>query len=312
MTDDTCKDDCWREALALLLRWQAEPENEGIKREITEFCAQGDDHIAAWLEAKKVYRIGGIALDAGSSARAAKSFSRRQVILSLGALVFVSGALAHRSRHVLPDGMMRTQVAEVREITLDDGTRISAGPYTTFSLSFDESQRALELEDGLIYCSPAPDHRPFILKMPKMTVSCSNAAVEATADEHNCCVTAADGAAQVRFEPGRAADDEINAGEWIRIGDDKGIERGQGDPSQAGQWRTGTLVVDNESVAAVIGRIARWQNSKILIPQQRLATARVSGLYDLSDPLLAMQAVIGPHGGHVRKVAPWTVVLSTI
>lgn len=312
MTDDVLKDDCWREALALLLRWQAEPDNDAIKREIMEFCAQGDEQLAAWLEAKKVYRIGGIALDGGAAAHETKRVSRRQVLLSLGALALVGGSLAYRGRLSDPAGTTRTEVAEVRDITLDDGTRISAGPYTTFSVTFDENRRVLELQDGLLYCSIARDHRPFVLKTARMDVACSDAMVELAADDQSCCVTLAEGAAQVRFNDGAAPDDEINRGDWIRIDDGIGIERGHSDPGQAGQWRTGTLVVDNESVAAVIGRIARWQDSKIFIPQARLSAARVSGLYDLSDPLLAMQAVIGPHGGHVRKVAPWTVVLTTL
>ncbi|MEB2844388.1 hypothetical protein GAO09_13150 [Rhizobiales bacterium RZME27] len=316
MTEDISEDDCWREALALLLRWQAEPDNDVIKQEIKDFCALSTSHLDAWLEAKKVYRIGGMAVDAGKQpghpSSRTSSISRRQILLSLGILTVAGGALAYRSGSTLPAGTTQTRVAEVREITLEDGTRVTVGPDTTFSVSMREDSRVLELQDGLVYCSPASDWRPFVLKTARMSVSCSNATVEVMADDGSCCVTVAEGSAQVRFEPAMNGDDEIGSGEWLRVGDISGIERGNSDPQQAGQWRNGTLVVENESVGTVIRRIARWQRSKIFIPQERLAASRVSGLYDLSDPLVAMQAVIGPHGGHVRKLAPWTVVLTTL
>lgn len=312
MTDDVSKDDCWREALALLLRWQAAPDDEETRQDIKAFCALGDDHLAAWVEAKNVYRIGGMAVEAGTPAEGGRGLSRRQVLFSLGALALVGGGMLYRNSSTLPPGTTRTDVAEVREINLADGTQISAGPDTTFSVSFDQNQRVVELKDGLLYCSVAGDHRPFIVKTAGMTVACSSAILDITADGGNCSVSAVEGVAEVGFAQGIAADDKINPGDWIRIDDSGHVERGSSDPQQAGQWRNGTLVIENESVAAVIGRIARWQKGKVFIPQQRLASARVSGLYDLSDPLLAMQAVIGPHGGHVRNVAPWTVVLTTL
>ena len=90
------------------------------------------------------------------------------------------------------------------------------------------------------------------------------------------------------------------------------MERGKRDASQIAAWRDGMIVAERETVSAVVAKIARWHRGRIMIAGPNFGSRRISGVFDLHDPVAALEAVVHPHGGKVRQISPWLTVVSPI
>jgi transmembrane sensor len=102
-------------------------------------------------------------------------------------------------------------------------------------------------------------------------------------------------------------------GEWLRFeSDSRKLERGQNSIGKIAAWRKEMIVADGERISSVIAQIGRWYEGKILITSSLLGERRISGLFDLRQPLLALEAVVQPYGGKVRRLSPWLTVISTV
>jgi len=72
------------------------------------------------------------------------------------------------------------------------------------------------------------------------------------------------------------------------------------------------IVAEKESVSALVAKISRWQPGSVVIADPYLGSRVVSGVFDLSDPLRAIDAVVRPFGAKVRKIAPFMTVISPV
>jgi transmembrane sensor len=81
-------------------------------------------------------------------------------------------------------------------------------------------------------------------------------------------------------------------------------------PAQIASWRDGRLMVDNVTVADVVEEFRRYYPGVILLRDQRLAARRVTGVFDLHDPVAGLRAVLQPYGGHLTTITPWLLLVS--
>lgn len=313
-------DDIWNEAIALLLRLQATPDDEALRDTIRQFCAQSVEHREAWDEARRVYRLAGTAMGAKDAACAGTSASvdRRKVITSLGA-VAVGSALWKG-----PDLWRRwqsdavTDVAEIRQMQLPDGSTLMLGPDSRLEIAFTPSLRKVVLLEGMALCNIAKDAgRPFQAGAGELLATTESAVFEVRQNSARCLVGIEQGEVRVVVEgSGRSSSGDdiiLREDDWFASGPAAGqIERGKRNPGQTAAWRDKLLVADREQIRSVAAEIGRWTKARIVIPQPSLAAARVSGLYDLTDPDAALAAVIGPYGGRVVHLSPWLTVLTSI
>jgi transmembrane sensor len=93
---------------------------------------------------------------------------------------------------------------------------------------------------------------------------------------------------------------------------DGNVTTGTKDVGQIASWRDGMIVVERETIASVVSRVARWTNGRVVIASSQLAGQPVSGVYDLRQPLLALEAIVQPYGGKVRAIGPYLTVISAI
>ena len=309
MSTDT-PDDLWKEAMALLLRWRQAPDDEAARQEVRAFCARGEAQLKAWTEAKTVYRLGRAALDAKPAEQPGARIPRRRLLGFAGAAV-LGGGLAYRYANRLPPGALLTQTAEITDIDLADGSRLTLGPDTRVLVAFSDEARGIDLLDGLLYCRFADDPRPAVLRAGSLRVEAAAATLDVSFDVESCYAGVVAGHAAWSF--GAAEGEALRDGDWIRAGFDDGrVERGRFAAERAGEWRLGRIVVQNERVDRVVARIARWQSGKVVIAGKALGMARISGVFDAADPLAALETVVTPHGGRVRRVSPWLTVLTTL
>jgi transmembrane sensor len=110
-----------------------------------------------------------------------------------------------------------------------------------------------------------------------------------------------------------AAVGTLAAGEWMTLDPATAqAERGTRDAAQIAAWRSGMMVAEREHVSALVARIARWQSGMVIVADPSVGQRVVSGVFDLSNPTRALEAVVRPFGGKVHQVAPFLTVIAPV
>jgi len=302
-------DTLWEEAFALLLRWQAAPDDEALREEVRQFCALGIAHRAAWDEARRVYHLSGQA-----TRILQRRASRRRVLMGAGA----TAALALGG--ITAPGIWRqwrndatTSTAEIARHTLPDGSWLTLGARSAVRMAFSATGRLVELMEGSAFLEVAAGPGPlFQGRAGVLEAIGTEGAFELRREADRSLIAVAEGRFEGHAAPRTGEPIWLGKGEWLAAGPEPGrIERGHQEDSSVAPWRRGLLIANRQDIRTLVAQIQRWHPGKILILEDRLAQARVSGLYDLRETGNALQAILKPYGGRVRQISPWLTVLST-
>lgn len=307
------EDRLWEEALDLIMRLQADPANPVTLELIRTWRQRSETNEAAWAEIAEIHRMTGHLLSpppAGSRPR----LSRRALLL--GGLVGLGGiAAATQAPRLLleAEADFLSAKAEILNLPLQDGTRVTLGPDSALKLAYSNTRRGVELLGGMAYFEVAPDRvRPFMVRSGGVTATAMGTAFEIGTEDARTSVAVDHG--RVRVEsPLVPRGEELDAGGWIALDPSRATtDRGTREVGQVASWRNGLLVVERETIASAVARIGRWQPGSVVIADLELGNQQVSGVYDLENPLQALRAVVYPHGGKVREIGPWLTVVTKI
>lgn len=302
----------FEEAFDLIIRLQEKAGNRAVHNEIARWRARDANHEQIWLRAMRIHGMAGHAVQENKATATIKHTRQRRTFLIGGAALaaVTTGAV------IAPQALLHlkadyvTATAQTKDVTLEDGTRVVLGPKTAIRTQMTAQVRHVDVLEGMAFFDVAKDVlRPFEASMDHLHVTAVGTAFDLAKDAGVLRVAVDHGQVQVR-----AADnidtEMLSAGQWLSVTGQDGVDRGKTDASMIASWRHGMLVADNETIAAVVARIARWQSGRVMVANTALGNQRISGVYDLKQPLKAMQAVVQPLGGRVRQFSPWLTVIS--
>jgi transmembrane sensor len=297
-------EDLWNEAFALLLRWQDAPEDVAARDAVRQFCAQGAGHRAAWDEARRVHHLSGQATRIRQ-----KQAGRRRVLAGVGAtaLLAAGGAMAPGTwRQWRNDAT--TETAEIARHALPDGSWLTLGARSAVRLAFSASGRMVELTGGAAFVevasAPGP---PFQGRAGELEAIGAEGTFELRQEADRSLVAVASGRFEGRADSRPGEPFWMDRGDWLTTGP---FERGRQEDASIAPWRRGLLIADRQEIRSLVAQIQRWHPGRIIILEDRLAQARVSGLYDLRETGPALQAIVRPYGGRIRQISPWLTILS--
>lgn len=318
MTDETSNNDqLFEEALDLIIRLQNDPASPVARDLINRWRARGPEHEAAWAEAFEIHGMAGKVIEDRRQAEEAKSgVSRRTIVLGGVAGLVAVGAGATLG----PDLLLRlradhlTSTAELRRVTLADETVVTLGPDSAIRNAFTPSLRRIELLTGMAFFEVAPEPaRPFEVVADGMKATAPGAAFDVSIDAGLLTIAVDRGRVGVE-RPGStlARGETLTKGDWLTFHERTlGVESGTRG-GEIAAWRGGMIFAEREPIAAVVARIARWQPGRVLILDPGLGAQRISGVFDLRNPLMALGAVVQPRGGKVRQISPWLTIVSSV
>ena len=309
-------DDLWNEAMALLLRWRAAPDDAGLRADIVAFCAQSEAHHAAWDGAKRLYRLTGEATGAETSEQKRKTsreLTRRKVLTGIGAVVAGAAVLEGPGLLRRWNADMVSDIGRIDERRLPDGSRITLGPDSAVQIAFSPKSRVVNLIEGMALFEVAEDRsRAFQARTGDLLATAGTGMSFEIRQNGGRSLVGTD-KGKILVDGGGMGGGVLANGEWLAT--EKGADgsrKGRREADQVAAWRQHLLVAEQDRIDALVAEIARWQSARVVIAHANLAASRVSGLYDLRDPRAALEAVVEPYGGRVREITPWLVVLSTI
>jgi len=320
------------QALHWLIALEEKPGDPELEAALDAWLADSVDNVKAWAEAQHVWNVLGEAGDAretvgrhnrrrtGSAemsvpAPYARQPRRRSGYLAsvvLGAATVCMAVLLQHDINIWLNADYTTGTAQTREIRLEDGSVAYLGAGSAIDVSFDRATRNVRLLSGEAYFEVQPDAgRPFRVGAGDVSTTVLGTAfdVRMMADgtsvsvNHGRVAVAASAAAEQLAAP-------LEAGDWVHVSEGGKVERGNDMPELAGGWRSGMLVVRDRSVGEVVDVLARYYPGKIVLADAALASQRITGVYNLNEPVDALAAVVAAHGVQMRRISPWLVIVS--
>jgi len=304
---DSERDRLWDEALALLMRLRETPD-DAVLRSATELWRQrSDDHATVWQSAVELDGMMGVAMHRGEK----RKVTRRALLVG-GALglsgTVLTAALGPRLLLELEADFI-TATAEIQPVTLEDGSTVTLGPNSAIRRSFTPTARRVELLAGLAYFDVAHlPERPFTVAAGRLEATALGTAFEVAIDTSRASVAVGEG--QVAVSAASFAPQHLMAGEWLRLAPGSDPERGKA--SAVADWRSGRLVAYRQRIADLVSRIGRWLPGTVLVADGSLGDEVISGVFNLDQPLQALETAVQPFGGKVRQFSPWLTVVTKI
>lgn len=313
------EDRLFEEAADLIIRLQNDPDNPVSIEMVQQWRARSPAHEQAWAEVAEIHGMAGkILKDQRVAERREKlGLTRRNLMIGagIGLGAYAAGKL------VVPDLLIAaradhlTRTAEIRPVSLADGTMATLGPDSAFALAYTDAERRVELLAGMCYFEVPEDARPFRVAAGGAIATATAGAFDVSSDAGFLTLSVNRGRVDLSAPaaPLPAARETIDAGNWLTV--EAGavrVERGVREPSQIASWREGLIVAERETVSAVVARIARWQPGRTVMLDGALGARRVNGVYDIRQPVAALEAVVHPFGGKVRQLPGYLTVVSPV
>jgi transmembrane sensor len=305
------------EAIDLIIRLRNGPGNAVTTEMIGRWRARSPEHERTWIRVAEAHGMSGQVLTVKRRAerRNKLGLTRRNLMLGGAIGIVAAGAGAY----VVPEIILRaradhiTAKGEIRRIELADGSIALLGPDSALAFDYAERRRTIALLQGMAFFEVAADEtRPFRVHCGALSATAIGTAFDMSSDagrlslsvQHGVVAAQASGSALV---PG----ERLMAGDWVMFDPgSESLERGKRPLDQIATWRDNLIAAEGETVAALVARIARWCPGTVVIADPSIGRRKVSGIFDLKDPKLALAAVVHPAGGTVRQISPVLTVIS--
>lgn len=205
----------------------------------------------------------------------------------------------------------RTATAELRKVTLKDGSVVELGAESAIDTDFASGARHVTLLAGEAFFDVKHDPaRPFTVTAAGVKVTVLGTAFDVHIKPEDTTVELVRGVVGLTID-GAAHTFELSPGDSATVSRDGGrVSRVRLAPEDMAAWRNGRLFVNDVTIASVVEELRRYHPAWISIPSGDLANRRVTGLYNLSDPDRALEALIQPYGGKVHHISPYLRVLA--
>lgn len=298
------EDALFAEAFDIAIALQDEPTPERLAA-ARDWRERSPEHAAVWARVAEIHGMTGRVL--ADRRRDERRLGRRRLLA--GAVIAIGAAGAWRYGPPFVDRLRAdaaTGTAEVRSLVLPDGSAAVLGPETALTLDFSPSRRRVGLR-GLGYFEVAPDTAaaPFaVVAQGGLQAETVGAAFEVSGDGGTIAVAVARGRVDVAEARSAVA---LADGDMLRIAGGEATVLRERPGAGLADWRGGVTVAEGETVASLVARIGRWRSGPVLVTPG-IAARRVSGVFDLDSPDAALDAVVRPLGGRVRRMGPLAVI----
>ena len=176
-----------------------------------------------------------------------------------------------------------TQVAEVREMALPDGSRVVLGADSQLSFTVTAKSRRATVVGGDAYFVVARDPaRPFTVSIDDVQVRVVGTQFEIRRRSGEVCVAVVEGLVDVSRTGATGEALRLHRGEALTARSGRRIIRAV-ETSDIAAWRSGRLVYDNAELRDVVADANRYARSRIVIADQQLESLRVTTSFRTSQ-----------------------------
>jgi transmembrane sensor len=177
-----------------------------------------------------------------------------------------------------------TQIAEVRETTLPDGTRVVLGAESQLSFEVTENVRHATVGGGDAYFAVTRDPaRPFAVSSGDVQVRVVGTQFEIRRRSGEVSVAVAEGTVDVSRADASGSIVRLQRGEALTARNGGASAVRAVEPADIAAWRSGRLVYDNAELRDVVADANRYARSRIVIADAQLTGLRVTTSFRTSQ-----------------------------
>ena len=306
-----------REATDWLILLQEEPEDADLRHRFQAWLTADPAHKAAWATTQRTADAIAATRPSGPG-RTVVPDTRDRARRTRWTVAAAAAMAACLAILLVPDLAMHIQAdhatatAETRVVDLTDGTRVVLAPESAIAVALQPDTRQVRLLAGEAFFQVSPDpDRPFRVDVRDVSATVLGTAFNIRREDGGASVALAEGRLEVAHTTARPPVSEtLGPGQVVRVSWAGAVVRTERTPDDIAAWRAGRLVVNDETVAAVIDRLRPHYRGVILLADGDLAGRSVTGVYSLADPLAALRTIGQTHRAKVRRITPWMVVIS--
>lgn len=195
-----------------------------------------------------------------------------------------------------------TDVGEVKDLTLPDGTQVTLNTATVLSVSFESGKRQVSMLEGEAFFDVAKDpNRPFIIDTGTQRIQVIGTKFNVRKEEQGVKVAVVEGKVRVaRVQPQVSGTVELVSQDYLLEAGVIGsfsltaevVAAADLERAHAAQdWRRGVFKFDDVYLAEVIKELNRYRKKKIRMADESASSLRVSGVFHVSDNSALLQAL---------------------
>ncbi len=326
--------DASEQALEWFVLLQDDPQDAALRRRFEGWLAASPAHGDAWARTVRTsslaesllpfdardWAVDGVVPDRDrlratppDPQRAALGYPRRRRIpvwwaAGTAALACIALFLAAPSLLVRLQADYTTGSAELRDLVLEDGSRVALAPGSAVAVSYAPATRTVTLLTGGAFFEVKPDAaRPFSVAARDVRTTVVGTAFDVRLDPDAVEVAVNEG--KVRVDGGGSAE-SLTAGEALRVSAAGVVVRRPVAADGVAAWRQGSLILEDRSFAAAAAEVERYLPARIVIADKPLSRRPLTGVFDLRDPEKGLDAMAAVLDARIRHVTPWLIVVS--
>lgn len=327
----TAPDRAAEEAAEWLLRLQADPSDAEVRESFETWLNLGDGNRAAWEAANRVWKLSALVGPAAESPSAeihqfkqpTRATGRRRSAMlgwasgmAVAASLFL-GFVFYPEIETSLRADYASSIGETRSVELADGTHVLLDSGSAIAVNYSTTDRQISLLSGRAFFDVTKDKaRPFRVEADRVDVTVTGTEFDVRLSQEAVSVAVAEGSVRLDREDESGRKSQIGK-EDLTPGQMVSIDRSTGEATETSlpvtavaSWRRGRLLIESATIGDLVDELRRYRQGIILVTDSRLASRRVTGVFDLKDPVRALETVVIPHDGHVREITPWLVIVS--
>ena len=193
-----------------------------------------------------------------------------------------------------PIPAVETQIAEIRDILLPDGTHVTLGARSRIESRFTDDLRIVKLSEGEAFFDVSHDAtRPFYVEVGDKLIRVVGTQFDVRQRADSVKVSVVEGVVEVlqAEDPVRAekrrpevSKDVLRAGDEVtaKIGSVT-REFGMVEPESAAAWRRGWLAYEDASLGEIVSDTNRYNNEQIILESPGMENLRVTAAFGVDN-----------------------------
>ncbi|MBN7771487.1 FecR domain-containing protein [Marinobacter daepoensis] len=307
-----------QQAIDWLLRFQESPNDKTLKAQHRQWLIASTKHADAWNRAQRAWQLTSLArTDKNNWPKRPpqnttnQSRQRLKPVKVLAASAMAACILAtiwpSLSLRFMAD--YRTNTAEVKSVTLDDGSTVYLGASSAIRTRFSGNQRAIELLSGQAYFDVKPDrNRPFTVSADEVKVTVLGTRFDVEYGHRKSWIGVVSGRVEISSQDELA---ELGPGQTLALPHTGASSQLQQTPPETiATWTNDQIYIRNRTVAEAVQTLERYYEGKILILDDSIEEKTITGSYNPKNVDSALAAIVQPHGGRVLNITPLLRVIT--
>lgn len=217
----------------------------------------------------------------------------------VASLIVIVGVFFHLSFDT-PSDMHVTQVGQIQQIALADGSQVELNARSTIEVQINEKRRDIRLNDGEAVFHVMKDERPFVVRTELARISAVGTEFSVRSGPSSVEISVIEGLVSVAATSSDAALTEYESDLLVRFTDEVALlgagqrleltrerQRFETLPVDALDaelsWRNGEIVFSDTPLIAAIAQLRRYHGIMITVGDPRLNSLRISGRFPTTD-----------------------------